>query len=415
MTGDQADSAQRNETIWVRELLEGGTPLNFNSGVTNTADSAAYSSRHPSCAPYLPAGPCRTLERPPSEAPYTGVQDYTDYDERARLPPVLRPRRCPTAPGRPADWPDVHRPDWTARRRSRSRPTGLDVPSYVTNGNHDALVQGNEDAERRLRGHRDGLLQGARLDRMRRPPAGRARPVRPARPRSAAAMLVPPDPMRRYVSKPQIKAIYGANGEDDAHGFDFVDPAEDTASNDSASYYAWDPPEAPGFRFISIDTISEGGQTAEGVGSARQRQHRRPAVPVAEDELDAADGRDKLIVLFGHHPVRSLNARDPRRGRPSPCTATTPTATPPSTTTTPAATSIPRVSAPLHLGEPSQRAPGDTARDACRAARRLPARDRLRLGPHPRQQHLAPSRAPAAESGGGSRRRRPPTGRSSTA
>ena len=24
MTGDQADNAQRNETVWVRELLEGG-------------------------------------------------------------------------------------------------------------------------------------------------------------------------------------------------------------------------------------------------------------------------------------------------------------------------------------------------------------------------------------------------------
>ena len=24
-------------------------------------------------------------------------------------------------------------------------PAGLDVPSYVTNGNHDGLVQGNED------------------------------------------------------------------------------------------------------------------------------------------------------------------------------------------------------------------------------------------------------------------------------
>ena len=40
ITGDHADNAQRNETDWVRELLEGGTPLNFNSGVTDPADSS---------------------------------------------------------------------------------------------------------------------------------------------------------------------------------------------------------------------------------------------------------------------------------------------------------------------------------------------------------------------------------------
>ena len=46
-------------------------------------------------------------------------------------------------------------------------PAGLDVRATSTNGNHDGLVQGNEDAERRLRGHRDRLLQGERLERCR--------------------------------------------------------------------------------------------------------------------------------------------------------------------------------------------------------------------------------------------------------
>ena len=135
----------------------------------------------------------------------------------------------------------------------------------MTNGNHDPLVQGNEDPNAAVRGHRDGLPEDPRLDGRARVP-GRAGPVRSARAPPAASTIVPPDPMRRYVSKPQIKAIYGEDGEDDAHGFDFVDAAEETASNDSASYYAWDPPEAPGFRFIAIDTVSEGGQTAEGAG-----------------------------------------------------------------------------------------------------------------------------------------------------
>jgi hypothetical protein len=83
LTGDQTDSAQRNEAIWVRQLLEGGTTLNPNSGVTDTANPSAYNpTAHPSCAPYSLPPPPGGFENPPSEAPlYTGVQDYTDYGE----------------------------------------------------------------------------------------------------------------------------------------------------------------------------------------------------------------------------------------------------------------------------------------------------------------------------------------------
>ena len=43
-------------------------------------------------------------------------------------------------------------------------------------------------------------------------------------------MLVPPDPERRFLDRPQIKTVLGADNEDDDHGFDFVDPAEKAAS-----------------------------------------------------------------------------------------------------------------------------------------------------------------------------------------
>ena len=48
----------------------------------------------------------------------------------------------------------------------------------------------------------------------------------------------------------------------------FVDEDENINSSFSASYYAWDPPEAPGFRFISIDTLSEGGIVEQSIGKA---------------------------------------------------------------------------------------------------------------------------------------------------
>ena len=53
VTGDQTDSAQRNEAIWVRELLEGGATLNFNSGVTNTGRPSRVQRRRTRAAPVL--------------------------------------------------------------------------------------------------------------------------------------------------------------------------------------------------------------------------------------------------------------------------------------------------------------------------------------------------------------------------
>jgi hypothetical protein len=357
MTGDQADSAQRNETIWVRELLEGGTPLNFNSGVTNTADPAAYSG-HPTCTPYTLLPPA-VFENPPSEAPlYTGVQDYTDYDETSPFfPQYYDPsdvRGTWAADGFPTYSGLMDRAQTLA-----ITPEGSAVPTYVTNGNHDPLVQGNEDPNAAFEDISTSCLKVL---------ASTIAPTNPGvpdpsvllDPAPAAATLVPPDPLRRHVSKPQIKAIYGEDGEDDAHGFDFVDPAENTASNDSASYYAWDPPQAPGFRFINIDTVSEGGQTAEGVGCGSANGNiDDPQWQWLVDQLDAAELADKLVVLFGHHPVRSLCTVIPDENA-SPCTVDDTHGDTPEHDTNPGCDLDPRVSEPLHLGEPSQRPPGDT-------------------------------------------------------
>ena len=128
-------------------------------------------------------------------------------------------------------------------------------------------------------------------------------------------MLVPPDPQRQFVDKPQIKAIYGAStGGDDDHGFGFVDPAENAGLRTaSASYYAWDPPADAGLP-LHLDRHQLGG---------RRRRQVAPADGNIDDpqfqwltaELDAAAADGKLVVIFGHHPVRSLTIADPRRGR----------------------------------------------------------------------------------------------------
>jgi hypothetical protein len=359
LTGDQTDSAQRNEAIWVRQLLEGGTTLDPNSGVTDTADPSAYNpTAHPSCAPYSLPPPPGGFENPPSEAPlYTGVQDYTDYDEGNVLLPQYYDPNDVRGTWATDGWPTYNGLMDRAQTLSFT-PAGLDVPSYVVNGNHDPLVQGNEDPVAAFEAISTSCLKML---------ASTAAPTVPGVPDPsvllappAVSTLVPPDPLRRYVSKPQIKAIYGANGQDNDHGFGFVDPAQNAASNNSASYYAWDPPEAPGFRFIALDTVSEGGQTAEGVGcGSADGNIDDPQFQWLKGQLDLATARDQLIVLYAHHPVRSLCTHVPDEAA-QPCTTQDSHGDTPEHDVNPGCDLDPRNSQPLHLGEPSQRAPGDT-------------------------------------------------------
>jgi uncharacterized repeat protein (TIGR01451 family) len=308
MTGDQADNQQRNETVWVRELLEGGSSLNFNSGSTDPLTYVNPSS--PSCAAFV-AQEGGVQGAVDEASGYTGVQDFDDYDE---------------GPNPYYYDPDDVRGSWAASgwptytglldraQQLTITPSGIDVPFYVTNGNHDVLVQGNEDATQAIERIATGCEKA--LGSTQNPtPTGSPDPDPRGLMSPSGTMLVPPDERRQFVSKLQIKDIYGANNLDDDHGFGFVDPQENAASNGSASYYAWNPPQTPGMRFISIDTNSEGGVV-------EQSSHGNlddPQFKWLERELDAATRAGKLIVIFGHHPVRSLISNAPDEAAP-PCT-----------------------------------------------------------------------------------------------
>src|SRR5439155_20324888 len=136
-------------------------------------------------------------------------------------------------------------------------------PTYVTNGNHDSLVQGNAAANQAYEDIATGCQKTLASAQQPTPIVDPDGPdpsvlLGPA----TASMLVPPDPLRRFVNRAQIRLLYEANGIDNGHGYDFVDinelkascplelqPCDDaTAKREgAASYYAWDPPEAPGF------------------------------------------------------------------------------------------------------------------------------------------------------------------------
>ena len=265
-TGDSADNQQINETTWVVRLLEGG-PLNPNSGVEGGVCGAL------------------TLAPPGEAAHYTGVQDDNDVLESGRFWDPNRPS------GAFAAFPRY--PGLMDRAQLPFDAAGLTKPSYVTFGNHDGEVQGNISALKAL----DDIARGCV-----KPLAATGIPglagllTSPAR-----SVVVPPDPERGFADRPTYKALHATGRQADAHGFGLVDRDERSASNGQAAYYAFSP--RPGLRMIAINTVAEGDRLNSN-GNIDEPQFRW-----IERELKAADGRDELVILFGHHPIRSLTNR----------------------------------------------------------------------------------------------------------
>jgi metallophosphoesterase (TIGR03767 family) len=329
-TGDIADSQQLNETRWSRTLMEGGA-LRPGSGVDPATGG-------PLCALLDALGLVADGNAPGN---YTGVQDYRDYREGSD-PPFYDPNQPAAAF---AGWPR-YRSLMNHSQRS-FQAAGLDVPSYVTFGNHDALVQGNAAAKAALERVATGCFKlmlplSARSTSLQRG----LRALTPARLRSLAesdptkVAFVPPDERRQFVSKREWKRVYLNGIQADGHGFAYIDPAVESASRGAAGYYAWSP--VPGFRFISLDTVSEAGV----IGPSADGNVDDPQFRWLRDELEDATDADQLVVLFSHHGIPSLTANVPDELAPA-CTVNDPHGH----DVNPGCDLDPRNSAPIHLGQ----------------------------------------------------------------
>jgi metallophosphoesterase (TIGR03767 family) len=326
-TGDQSDNQQLNETVWVRQLIEGGQRLDPNSGVRSDYSQCTPEAR---AALALREGSGAL----PDEPVYTGVADHDDnpfggagyYD--------------PDDPqGDFAEWPLY---GGLLDRAERSFvPVGLrrgkrPVPTYITNGNHDGLVQGNEDAIRAFEDIATGCFKPF-------VPQGQP-PVAQDPPPSllltaGTGFFVRPDERRRFVDRFELKKVYSEGIQADDHGFSYVDPVENIESRYSATYYAWD--AKPGLRFISIDTVSDGGV----VEQSSNGNIDNPQWLWLQRELDRAEASGQLVVVFGHHPIRSLVSQAPDE-LASPCTADDEHGH----DVNPGCDLDPRLSTPVHLG-----------------------------------------------------------------
>ena len=333
-TGDSADNQQLNETRWVRTILEGGT-LNPNSGV-----APSLTDTNPTCNAALV--PLIIDGTDPSK--YTGVQDYDDYVEGPN-PYFYDPD---TPAGLHSDFPI-----YTGLMDAAQKPfgaTGLDVPSYVAFGNHDALVQGNQAANAAFETVATGCIKPFPTTV---PPPGTSYAdalsgLSPATLLSLTPsnrILVPPDPDRRFVSHQQYKAVFQNGAQPDGHGFDFVDAAQNAASGNSAGYYSWSP--VPKLRFIALDTTCEAGIA----GPAADGNIDDPQFQWLKGELAKAQTAGQGVVLFSHHAIQSLTCNPPDEAAP-PCSgADSHTNDGVGHDQNPGCDVDPRNSSPIHLGD----------------------------------------------------------------
>ena len=338
LTGDLADSNTKIEAGWVKTLLEGGA-LDPNSGQNPATSDDPLCSVLGTLDQTLGGG--LLFDNP---ANYTGVQDYNDYLEGNLFYDPNLPR------GLFANWPSF--PGLADEAQKPFNAEGLAVPSYITPGNHDVLVQGNLSANAAFErvatgcikpmgpfpGHFDAasiqqildpnyLLQLLNTD-------------------PTKVILVPPDNRRTYLSKQQYRELFAGQAASNGHGFGYVDPAQLAASNGSALYYSFSP--KPGIRFISLDSNSStAAALVDPVGGsdASNGNIDDPQFQWLKQQLDAAQAANELVITYSHHASSSMTFSLPDEGT-FPCTVNDSHGH----DINPGCDKDPRSSQPIHLG-----------------------------------------------------------------